>query len=153
MKQTILDMEKKNYKIEIQMQWYSETDCLSFPNKLYIFGDNARRYGTGGQAQIRRLTNSTGLATKFKPSMDPESFFNDAQYDLCCNIIDQDVEKIKLRIQKGSFDTLVFPKDGLGTGLSQLNIRAPKVFDYLCHKLQIEFGVKTDKINKGILYV
>ena len=150
-KQLQMDIGNENYNIEVQTSWYSVKDCLLNQTKLYIFGDNILRIGKAGQAQIRDLQNTSGIATKFHPGMDNEDFFSDTQYEKCCNFINEDINKIKLRQSKGNYQTIVFPVDGLGTGLSQLAIRAPKVSKYLSERLLMEFGIKTTQ--EGKLYV
>lgn len=37
-------------------------------HKIYVFGDNMKRYGKGGQAVIRDCPNSFGIPTKRYPS-------------------------------------------------------------------------------------
>jgi hypothetical protein len=35
---------------------------------------------------------------------------------------------------------IVFPEDGLGTGLAELPVRAPKTFDFLVKTINEKFG-------------
>ena len=65
-------MKIRSKKIEpvIQQEWYTVEECLKHPKTLYIFGDNILRIGNGGQAVIRNIPNSFGIATKRTPSMD-----------------------------------------------------------------------------------
>ena len=47
------------------------------PNWLFVFGDNALRYGKGGQAVIRDEPNAFGIVTKLKPSNTNDSYMTD----------------------------------------------------------------------------
>lgn len=139
-----IKINEKPIKIEISKAWYTKELTLSRPNALYIFGDNTLRVGMAGQANIRPCYNATGIATKKVPGMADTDFFSDALFLQCCSKITQDIEKIKKRILNDNmFDTIVFPFDGLGTGLSQLPKRAPKVWLFLCEQLLKEFGITT----------
>lgn len=148
-----LSVNGKEYKIEIAEYFYSEEVCLLNPNKLFIYGDNILRRGKAGQAQIRDCENSVGIATKFHPGMDNEDFFDDLKLNQCSNIILQDIQKVIkcLSNPQRNFDTLVFPLNGFGTGLSQLPERAPEVYKNLCVLLYQNFKVNTDPKTK-LLY-
>ena len=54
---------------------------------------------------------------------------------------DKDIEKIKSDGRK----IIVFPKDGLGTGLAKLKKKAPETYRYLKDRLLEEFGFDNDK--------
>ena len=84
------------------------------PNSLFIFGDNCRRKGTGGQAVIRGMQNVAGIATKIEPNMNDNAFFSDSNYQFATNVIFTDIENIKIRLSSGEYTTVVFPLDGLG---------------------------------------
>lgn len=101
------------------------------PNKIYLFGDNLERTGTGGQAIIRNEPNAFGIATKKSPRRDDAAFYTDADYDEAIKIIDEDIQKA---LNDGR--TIVIPKAGLGTGRAQLATRAPKINQYLQNRLQ-----------------
>lgn len=143
----------KNYKLEIVEYFYSVEICLNNPNKLFIFGDNTQRYGKAGQAQIRECQNSVGLATKFNPGMNDYDFFSDARFEECSTIMERDVQKIINCLTNPSrgFDTLVFPVNGFGTGLSQLPEKAPRTYGILCKLLNDYFGIMTDTRTKRLV--
>ena len=132
-------------KIIIQEEWYTLKDVQNAPNKIYVFGDNFKRIGSGGQAQIRSAKNAVGLATKRSPAMSPESFFDDSIEDF--TMMFTDIYKIyKLSNKEGWEDyILVFPKDGLGTGLSELPSRSPFIWRQLCLLLEQYFGIITQE--------
>jgi hypothetical protein len=118
---------------------YSIADVQANPDKIYVFGDNAQRFGTGGQAQIRNNPNAMGIATKLYPSNDESSFMSDK--DLASNkeVIDSDIAKIK-----ATGKAVVLPKDGFGTGLAKLKEKAPQTYAYLKQRLLEEFGFNND---------
>lgn len=128
-------------KIIVQEEWYNLQSCLAKPDHLFIFGDNMMRIGKGGQAQIRGINNSMGVATKRAPGMSPEDFFSNQLDEM--EIIHDDLKKIK---DVNFYDTyiIVFPKDGLGTGLSQLPQRAPILNNFLASKLEEYFNIGTN---------
>lgn len=112
-------------KIVVQDDWFSREQCMNNPTSIYVFGDNAQRVGNGGQAQIRGCSNVIGVATKRTPSMDDEAFFNDSFEDL--KVLFNDLSNLHYMHSLETYDhmTLIFPVDGLGTGLSELPKRAP----------------------------
>ena len=100
------------------------------PDKVFLFGDNLKGYGKGGQAIIRDEPNAIGIPTKKAPSMDKTAFFTDAEYTSNKKVIDEAFSKIP----RGK--TIVVPKDNLGTGRAQLKQKAPKTWFYLQEKLK-----------------
>ena len=110
-------------------------DLRRNPNAVYLFGDNEARTGLGGQArEMRGEPNAFGIATK----KSPREFWSDEDYWSNIQVIDNDYMKIYLH---KSMRILVVPSDGIGTGLSELKIRAPVTFDYLRDQMKnlIEF--------------
>jgi hypothetical protein len=118
---------------------YTNADVKANPNKIYVFGDNTQRKGTGGQAEIRNNPNAMGIATKLAPSMEESAFMNDKDLAKNKSVIDGDIAKIK-----STGKVVVFPKDGLGTGLAKLKQKAPKTYAYLKQRLLEEFGFDND---------
>ena len=129
--------------IIVQEEWFSVKQCKENPLNIYIFGDNNLRIGNGGQAQIRPCQNSTGVTTKRSPSMTDEAFFNDSFTDLIT--IMNDLYTLYQIHTNPNCDhmTLVFPKDGLGTGLSELPKRAPFINKQLELLLNQYFNIVT----------
>jgi hypothetical protein len=127
-----------NGKIEVVGR-YTDAEVKANPNKIYVFGDNVQRVGTGGQAQIRNNPNAMGIATKIAPSMADNAFMTDNSLTTNKAIIDADIAKIK-----ATNKIVVFPKDGLGTGLAKLQEKAPQTYDYLKQRLLQEFGFNND---------
>lgn len=101
-------------------------------DKLYVFGDNVRRTGYGGQAgAMRGEPNTVGVATKWFPSLDTSAYFSDEKFTECVQIIYKDVEPIIDALREDNI--VVWPKDGIGTGLSDLPNCAPKIWKELQH--------------------
>lgn len=118
----------------IKQKWIMREDLRNNPDILYVFGDNLKRVGYGGQAkEMRDEPNAVGVATKRAPGMNPHDFFTDAMEDELKGQIWTDMERIRNHLLDGG--TVIIPADGLGTGLSELPKRAPKVNAYLEQEL------------------
>lgn len=146
-REQLLSVLNKNKPVETKQNVevvtkYSDTDLKNNLNKIYIFGDNMQRVGTGGQAQIRNNPNAFGIVTKIKPTMNSDAFMSDKDLEKNKQIIDSDILKIKAQNK-----TVVFPKNGLGTGLAKLKEKAPQTYEYLKQKLLQEFGFNNDTGN------
>lgn len=97
------------------------------PDVLFVFGDNYLRKGTKGQAaNMRGEPNAVGVATKWEPSYREEAYFNDDQYDKIIKILEDDLLPVMKHLDKGKI--VVWPMDSIGTGLSALPDRAPRVW-------------------------
>ncbi len=105
-------------------------DLKAAPTHLFVFGDNEGRYGMGGQAgACRGEPNAVGVATKKRPAMSESSMWSDRDFERCASIIDQDLERVFVHVKQGG--TVVFPSAGIGTGLSQLPSRAPRLMEHI----------------------
>ena len=105
------------------------------PDHVFIFGDNICGIGRGGQAQIRYCKNAHGIPTKLKPSQLPDSYFSDDSYDSNIAHINKALDSIPKY-----YKVIVFPEDGLGTGLAELPQRAPKTYAYLNNAINERYG-------------
>lgn len=103
------------------------------PDKIFLFGDNVNQSGYGGQArEMRGEPNAIGIPTKHAPNTENWAYFTDKGLDENKEAID----KAFAKLAKFPPDTIiVFPKAGIGTGLAELNERAPQTFAYLQEKL------------------
>lgn len=126
--------------VEVYTQMWTKEACAKYSDKLFVFGDNTQRNGTGGQAVIRKCINSIGVATKFLPSTAEDAFFSDKDYIAIKPIIDRDILEIKLKFFTNNYDKLVLGKDGYGTGYAKLYEKAPLIFQYLNKRLKEEFN-------------
>ena len=105
-------------------------DMQANPNIFYLFGDNEKRYGNGGQAhQMRGEPNAIGIRTKKAPLYDDWVYWSDEDYDRQVALVNEDMQKVWDRVKFGHH--IIIPLDGLGTGMSQLNTRAPKTLLYI----------------------
>lgn len=128
----------------VRQQWITEQDLKNNPETLYVFGDNVERKGFGGQAKVMRgKKNAVGIATKWAPTNLEEDFFSDDDFDQITSIIISDFKPVVKALADNK--TVIIPVDGLGTGLSRLPEKAPRVFQFLenCIKVLENF----DKIE------
>lgn len=105
-------------------KWYTPELAKSNPKVLFVFGDNVKRVGCGGQACLRDELNTIGVATK----LDPAHYFNDSSKD------DFDVMRTDLAVLTEYLFlgwTVVLPEGGLGTGLSDMPKQCPNLFKLL----------------------
>jgi len=135
-------------KVVVQEEWFSLKQCNNNPSYIYVFGDNLLRVGEAGQAQIRSASNSIGIATKRSPSMNEESFFADTCEDHFALL--NDIQRVYKIYKDPQFQNmiLVFPSDGLGTGLSELPKRSPFLNNQLKMMLKNCFNIDTNEDNK-----
>lgn len=99
----------------------------SEPKKLFVFGDNLKRKGYGGQAkEMRGEYNAVGIPTKHRPSMEEDAFFSDDDFSEFFKSFNDDL--IRLVTHKG---IIVWPKAGIGTGRAQLEERAPNIHKFI----------------------
>lgn len=114
----------------IYQKHITRDDLRANPDRLYVFGDNVQRKGLRGQAAaMRGEPNARGIATKWRPSLDQTAFFTDDLFNEICRILTNDLIPVAKHLHAGG--TVVWPEDGIGTGLSQLPIRAPRVWRIL----------------------
>ena len=57
-----------NTIIEVWDAWYTTELVESNPDCLFVFGDNLKHKGHGGQAIIRDCSNTFGIPTKREPN-------------------------------------------------------------------------------------
>jgi hypothetical protein len=118
----------------IFQKYISNEDLRRNPQILYVFGDNVQRKGRGGQAAaMRGEPNAVGVATKYAPTMqgtfieEPNAIVNQNR------IIDQDMKPLFDQVRRGGI--VVWPSDGIGTGLAALPLKAPSTWEHLQSKL------------------
>lgn len=121
--------------IEITTELYTKSLLRQHPDKIFVFGDNMKRYGKGGQAVIRDEPNAFGIATKRYPSRDDWAYFSDKEDEK--EFVLQDLRNLyKLAQHK----TIVFPEAGIGTGLAEMEKRSPVIWNMMCEVLLKHFG-------------
>lgn len=98
-------------------------DLRANPDVLYVFGDNEARVGMGGQAaECRGEPNAVGVATK----RDPATFWTEEDAARQCEVVSKDMERL---FQHDGL--IVWPLDGIGTGLSELPKRSPTTYAFI----------------------
>ena len=128
-------------KIIVTSNWYTPQFVASNQTYLFVFGDNLLRVGKGGQAVVRDLPNTFGVATKATPSMDEKAFFDDSN-DKHLEQLKTDLGMLKEIGKSGSYFAIVFPRSGLGTGLAQLREKAPNTYAEMLCILEKDFGIE-----------
>lgn len=114
---------------------YHRTDLRRQHQWLFVFGDNMAERGFGGQAkECRGEPNAIGIPTKWQPSMTPDSFFDDDIFEDVKPTIDGAFLELAGHLRKGG--TVVWPRDGVGTGLAKLEEKAPAIFKYIQDNLE-----------------
>lgn len=97
------------------------------PNNLFVFGDNVIQHGFGGQAkEMRGEPNAVGIPTKWKPNNERESFFYDFQFPAVKFLIDASFSQLNKHL-----GDIIWPEDGIGTGLARLTQTAPLIWRYI----------------------
>jgi hypothetical protein len=113
-----------------RQKWIERDDLQNNPDCIFLFGDNTLRKGMGGQAgAMRGEPNAVGIATKWAPTSGTNAYFTDDTFLEACHVISKDFRKVFAHRDSGK--TIIIPTDGLGTGLSQLPERAPRVNAHL----------------------
>ncbi len=114
---------------------YVRTELRNNFNTLYVFGDNMAERGFGGQArECRGEPNAIGIPTKWQPSMTPDSFFDDDIFEEVKPTIDGAFLELSGHLRKGG--AIVWPRNGVGTGLARLEEKAPVIFKYIQDSLE-----------------
>lgn len=120
----------------IRQAWITRNDLIDNRNRIYVFGDNINRTGYGGQAaSMRGEPNAFGIPTKWSPSSNELDYFEDDDLDRSVLAIILSTSFVQLEeILRNGYD-VVIPTDGLGTGLSKLPEKAPRIAAYIDAKI------------------
>jgi hypothetical protein len=116
----------------LRKKWISREDCREFSGSgwIFVFGDNEERRGKGGQAaEMRDEPNAIGIRTKRKPDFSEDAFWSDADFIKYRRMIDEDLRPIESAVKDGV--VVVMPSAGVGSGLSNMSTKCPKLFRYL----------------------
>jgi hypothetical protein len=124
----------------IEDKWFTTEEIRANPDKIYVFGDNCERKGTGGQAKpCRGEPNTIGIRTKAKPKEFVDSYWYDATLAMNILLAMDDFLDVIDALEEGK--TVVFPADGFGTGLAKLSENAPKTLDFI--KTMTDYIIRT----------
>lgn len=116
--------------MRIHFDYFSVSGCEANSDDLFIFGDNLDRVGRGGQATIRDCSNAHGLASKVAPRRDDDAYFNDSHGKIFLEELRRFNGIVAPHLKAGG--TVWWPADGIGTGLSEMPKRAPKLYQAMC---------------------
>lgn len=109
----------------IYLNYISRRIVQDYSKTLFVFGDNFLQKGLGGQAkEMRGESNAVGIPTKRYPAMSLGSFLSDNDVKEWVRASNSGI--IRLRQHQGQ---IIWPKQGIGTGLAQLQKRAPMIWD------------------------
>jgi len=111
-------------------KFYTKELLAANPRHYFVFGDNYEHKGRGGQAKAcRDQPNSIGIPTKKAPNNLPASYLTDEDYAEWLGYFSEPAALlIQLLKQK---QVVIFPEDGLGTGLAKLPEKAPKIYNHI----------------------
>ena len=108
-------------------KWITRRDLRANPHTLYVFGDNLLRKGYGGQAAaMRGEPNAVGIPTKASPSV----YASDAMALGFLGRWFEEFENLEYFLKVGG-GTVVWPEDGIGTGLADMKTHAPVLWETL----------------------
>ena len=114
----------------VRRKWIARQQLRDKREWLWVFGDNVLESGLGGQArEMRGEPNAVGIPTKWAPARTATSYFTDADYERVYPMIARAFQTLNQHLMRGG--TVVWPEDGVGTGLSELPERAPAIFAYI----------------------
>lgn len=119
----------------IKQKLIFRNDLRANPHLLYIFGDNLKRVGLGGQAgEMRNEPNAFGFATKFGPGYEDKDLYFDGDIVVKASI-DLEIQQLKLVLDTKKYQGVVWPLDGIGTGLAAMPQNAPNYLAYLTDQI------------------
>lgn len=127
-------------QIEICQEFYTKELLKANLDKVFVYGDNMKAFGKGGQAIIRDEPNAFGIPTKRLPSMNENAFFSDKEDERLAVL-----SSLRKLYVIGQSKVIVFPHCGIGTGLALMREKSPKLFDEMNGILKEFFGF--DNVN------
>lgn len=109
-----------------------------FREVSFVFGDNLRREGYGGQArEFRGEPNAVGIYTKVLPSRNSGSYFSDEQYDYFATRMDESFYPLlTAKIIAVPVIDKTAKQTSMGTGLALLDIKAPRLYAHMIDRLE-----------------
>lgn len=121
----------------IYMKRYTRADLRANPDVWFVFGDNLDNSGLGGQAAAARgEPNSFGIPTKRSSGLYLTD--DDCDREFIRPIWDTAFDNLKYILWKGA--VVVWPLDGIGTGLADMPNQCPVLWKNLNERCA-EFGI------------
>jgi hypothetical protein len=114
--------------------------CREHPDEIFVFGDNLVHKGKAkgaGQAVIRDEPNAVGIPTKIAPSTKEDAYFSDKD-----NEIQAVRDALATLYTRARGKTIVFPKDGIGTGRAKMKEKSPKAWARMNDILDAHFDIQ-----------
>lgn len=125
------------------VQRYTRDMIRRNPKALFVFGDNLMRVGYGGQAaEARGEPNVVGIVTKMSPS----AFLYDTQYLIVREPLETSFVILAQHLRSGG--DIVWPADGVGTGLARLNETGPLLFEFIIQARDYLFSIASSVIEE-----
>lgn len=119
----------------VRQKMIKRQDLQNNRDKIYLFGDNCRRIGMGGQAkEMRGEPNAVGIRTKKAPNHFMSALFTMEDWENDKEILMEMIDEDFARIPRGT--VVVIPEDGLGTGHAKLNKYCPPMLEYIENKIR-----------------
>lgn len=107
-------------------------DLRAEPDTLFVFGDNLMCAGFGGQAaEMRGEPNAVGIPTKHRPDNHEASFLCDEDILNPVFMAHAGAAAIRLTNHIHHGGKVVWPADGIGTGLANLKSNAPAIWNWI----------------------
>lgn len=134
----------------VYVKRYTRQQIMNDLESLYVFGDNFKRVGLGGQAkEARGEPNAVGIATKLAPHNGPDAFLNDNMMLVWLTMELKAFVRLHRHLEAGG--TVYWPEDGIGTGLANLQANAPKILALIEHLLSILVlvGEREHRLSEG----
>ena len=117
---------------------YTRAYIKAHPDWLFVFGDNLMRSGLGGQAaEARGEPNAVGIATKREPHMGTNAFLVNKDYDEWFAAEKPTLAVLMDASRNGR--TIIWPLDGIGTGLARLEKQSPDIWNQI---EQLRFAIE-----------
>ena len=126
----------------IYIKRITRVDAKSNPHILFVYGDNDDRNGYGGLAkELRGERNSYGIRVKKNPCAIEGAYYTDDEYEDNVQKIREDINRLSTVAKENCYLCIIFPIDGIGTGLAQMKLRCPKTFKFLCNELMESLNI------------
>lgn len=124
----------------IRQKWVFRSDLRANPKVAYVFGDNVNRVGLGGQAkEMRGEPNAYGIATLISPGIP----FRDDCLRHNVTIMATDIQ----RLTEAKPEIIVFPSDGVGTGLAGMEAHAPLTYEAMNSLILGMLGIQNQLVT------
>lgn len=111
--------------------------CRDNPEDIHVFGDNLCGSGCAGQAIIRYEPNAFGIPTKRYPSTHIGAYFRDKDCER-----EHVLKALRELYVLGKSRTIVFPENGVGTGLARMKQYSPDIFKQMNEILLKHFTIR-----------